>query len=36
MGYPDNPAYAVVGYVITSVVLLSYTVSLYVRLRKER
>ncbi len=36
MGYPDNAAYAVVGYVITSVVLLSYTVSLYVRLRKER
>jgi hypothetical protein len=36
MGYPDNAAYAVVGYVITTVVLLAYTVSLYVRIRSER
>jgi hypothetical protein len=36
MGYPDNAAYAVVGYVMTSVVVLAYTLSLYVRIRKER
>jgi hypothetical protein len=36
MGYPDNAAYAVVGYVIASVVVLAYTMSLYVRIRKER
>jgi hypothetical protein len=36
MGYPDNAAFAVVGYIITSVVVLVYTASLYVRIRKER
>ena len=36
MGYPDNSAYAVVGYIITSAVLLAYTLSLYLRIRKER
>ena len=36
MGYPDNAAYAVVGYVMTSVVVLAYTLSLYLRIRKER
>ncbi len=36
MEYPDNAAYAVVGYTIASVVLLVYTLSLYVRIRKER
>jgi hypothetical protein len=36
MGYPDNAAYAVVGYMITSVVVLAYTVSLYIRIRMER
>ena len=36
MGYPDNAAYAVVGYVVTTIVVLAYTVSLYIRIRKER
>lgn len=36
MGYPDNAAYAVAGYVIASVVVLAYTMSLYVRIRNER
>ena len=36
MGYPDNAAYAVVGYVITAVVLLAYTLSLHLRIRKDR
>lgn len=36
MGYPDNASYAVVGYIITAVVLLVYTVSLHLRIRKER
>ena len=36
MGYPDNGVYAVVGYALTAIVVLAYTVSLYVRLRKER
>ena len=35
MGYPDNAAFAVTGYVIASVVVLVYTVSLYLRIRKE-
>lgn len=35
MGYPDNAAFAVAGYIITSVVLLAYAVSLFVRIRKE-
>ena len=36
MEYPDNAAYAVVGYVITTVVVLVYTISLHLRLRKTR
>ena len=36
MGYPDNAAYAVAGYVITTVVVLAYTLSLYLRIKKER
>jgi hypothetical protein len=36
MQYPDNAAYAVVGYTITFVVVLAYTLSLYLRIRKER
>ncbi len=36
MGYPDNAVYAVVGYVITTVVVLAYAVSLFLRIRKER
>ena len=36
MGYPDNAAYAVAGYIITSVVVLVYAVSLHFRIRKER
>jgi len=36
MGYPDNAAYAVAGYIITTVVVLSYTLSLYLRIKKER
>lgn len=36
MEYPDNAAYAVVGYVITAVVVLAYALSLYLRIRKER
>jgi hypothetical protein len=36
MGYPDNAAYAVVGYVITTVVVLAYVASLHIRIRKER
>jgi hypothetical protein len=36
MGYPDNAAYAVVGYTIAFVVVLAYTLSLYVRIRQER
>jgi hypothetical protein len=36
MGYPDNAAFAVAGYIIASVVVLVYTVSLYLRIRKER
>ena len=35
MGYPDNASFAIAGYIITSVVLLIYTVSLFVRIRKE-
>ena len=36
MGYPDNASYAVAGYIIVSVLMLAYTVSLYLRIRKER
>ena len=36
MGYPDNATFAVAGYIIASVVVLAYTVSLYLRIRKER
>lgn len=36
MGYPDNGAYALVGYLATTLVLLAYTASLYFRIRKER
>jgi hypothetical protein len=36
VGYPDNAAYAVVGYIIASIVVLAYTASLYIRIRKER
>jgi hypothetical protein len=36
MGFPDNGAYAVAGYIIATVVVLAYTVSLYLRIRKER
>ena len=36
MAFPDNAAYAVVGYVVTTVVALAYTLSLYIRIRKER
>lgn len=36
MGYPDNAAYAVAGYVVTVIVLLMYTFSLYHRIGKER
>jgi hypothetical protein len=36
MGYPDNAAYAVVGYVVTLAVVSAYTLSLYVRIRKVR
>ena len=36
MGYPDNAAYAVVGYIVTAVVTLAYAASLYYRIRKER
>lgn len=36
MGYPDNAAYAVAGYVIASVVVLAYSVSLFLRIRKQR
>jgi hypothetical protein len=36
MGYPENAAYAVAGYLITTVVLLAYTLSLSLRIRKER
>jgi hypothetical protein len=36
MGYPDNAAYAVVGYIITTVVVLVYAASLHIRIRKER
>jgi len=36
MGYPENAAYAVAGYIVTSVVVLVYAVSLYLRIRKER
>jgi hypothetical protein len=36
MGYPDNAVYAIVGYVITTVVILAYTLSLHLRIRKER
>ena len=36
MGYPDNAAYAYVGYIIASAIVLAYTLSLYLRIRKER
>ncbi len=36
MGYPDNAAYAVAGYIIASVVVLAYSVSLFLRIRNER
>jgi hypothetical protein len=36
MGSPDNAVYAVVGYVVTAVVVLAYVVSLHVRIRKEQ
>jgi hypothetical protein len=36
MGYPDNAAYAVVGYAVAFVVVLAYTLSLYFRIRRER
>ena len=36
MGYPDNAVYAIVGYMITTVVILGYTLSLHFRIRKER
>ena len=36
MGYPDNAAFAVAGYMVASVVVLAYTVSLFIRIRKAR
>jgi len=36
MGYPDNAAYAVAGYIIASAVVLAYAVSLFLRIRKVR
>ena len=36
MGYPDNAAFAVAGYLVASVVVLTYTVSLFIRIRKAR
>jgi len=36
MQYPDNGAFMVAAYVITAVVVVSYAVSLFVRLRKLR
>ncbi len=36
MGSPDNSAYAVVGYLATTLVLLAYAAFLYFRIRKER
>lgn len=36
MGYPDNAAFAVAGYIIATVVVLVYSVSLFVRIRRER
>ncbi len=36
MGYPDNAAFAVAAYIITSAVVLVYTVSLHLRIRKLR
>ena len=36
MGYPENGGYMVAAYIVAAVVLVGYTVSLYVRLRRER
>lgn len=34
MPYPDNGAYMVAAYIVTAVIVLAYTVSLWVRLRR--
>lgn len=36
MEYPDNAVFAIVGYIIAAVVLLTYTLSLHLRIRRER
>lgn len=36
MGYPDNSGYMVAAYTVAAVVVLVYSVSLYLRVRKYR
>jgi len=36
MGYPDNAIYAIVGYVVTTSILVGYAVVLFLRTRKEQ
>lgn len=35
MGYPENGAYMIAAYVVATVIILGYTISLAVRVRKE-
>ena len=34
--YPDNGAYMVAAYIVAAVVILSYSISLWMRIRKEQ
>lgn len=36
MGYPDNGGYMVAAYIVAAVVVLVYSLSLYLRLRRYR
>ena len=36
MGYPDNGGYMVAAYAVAAVVVLTYSISLYLRVRRYR
>ena len=35
MGYPENGAYMIAAYIVATVIIVGYTVSLAVRVRRE-
>ena len=36
MDYPDNGAFMVAAYIVAAVIILSYAISLWTRIRKEK